>query len=207
MRQSINLFHRQIGFLRLILVGMTGLWLVGALCPAPSASFWYSDAPWLDKLVSEAVSKSYGTDILVKNIRLLSFKSVSFDSVTMRSKTSDKLLVSAGKGLYQLNMVHLTNKFFIQGDLTLENVAFAKEYYKKSPYVLRPFRYLMKKPILVKDMKVNILLGVHETILRISECHSQDITIYGRLTLGERRVIEDKLLVSYSPLLLLKNIF
>jgi hypothetical protein len=77
----------------------------------------------------------------------------------------------------------------------------------KESYMLRPFRYLMKKPIRIKDMKANILLGAHDTVIQVSECHSKDITVHGRLTLRQQQVVEDKLLISYSPLLLIKNIF
>lgn len=161
---------------------------------------------WFDQFVSQAVSRSYGLTIEIRNIRLLDLKTLSFDSATATSKTG-KLLISTKEGLYRLESIHTKKKFSIAGALFLRDVAFSKDYYKRSCLISKPFRYLMNKPILVKSMKVQIGLGRHDTLFEVQECESKDIAINGRLTLRGHRIIEDKLSVSCSPLILLKNIF
>ncbi len=208
MRQSVLLIHRKktLSLLAVILTaGLLGLYLFAAtLLPAGTASL--RKGSWFDCLVSQAISKNYGCAVEIKNIRIRSLRTLSFDSATASSKEG-KLLISTQEGFYRLERIRPRKNFSIEGALFVQEVAFSKEYYKRSRLISKPFRYLMNKPIRVKAMKVEIALGPHNTLFEVQECHSKDITINGRLTLRGHRIIEDKLSVACSPLMLLKNIF
>lgn len=160
---------------------------------------------WLDETLSEMFSEKYHCPIHFKNVKL-SWSDISFESIKISSK-ENKLLISATPGKVEFRKFSVRKGSLFEINLCLENMTFEKEFYKNSASFNRLFGHLMHKPLIVKDLKVNIVQDEHYyTHVAILRCASKDMTVTGGMILDKTRVIKDNLLVKLSPLMILRAI-
>jgi hypothetical protein len=160
---------------------------------------------WLDQSVSEHFSQKYGCPVRFKNVSLSPRSGIRFGSLAVRSKES-RLLISATSGTVTLKRWSVRKDLLFEAEMHLENVAFEKEFYKNSPYFNKTFGHFMHKPLVVYDLTVNVLQDERFTRLQVTRCASKDVKVDGHLLLDKSRVVQDKLLVSFSPFMMVRAI-
>jgi len=186
------------------------LWLPAAVLALASfivlvASYPLSlSGPWLDESLSGMFSEKYHCPIHLKNVKL-SWSDVSFESIKISSK-ENKLLISATPGKVEFRKFSVRKGLLFEIDLHLGNMAFEKEFYKNSDSFNKFFGQLMHNSLIVKDLKVNIVQDEYYTRIKILRCASKDVSVTGGMTLDNTRVLKDDLLVTLSPLMMLRAV-
>ena len=155
------------------------------------------EGEWLDQSFSEHFSKKYACPVQFKNVKIARWSDVTFGSMAIRSE-ENVLLISATSGTVRLKKLSFRKDLLFEADLQLANVAFEKEYYQNSPYFNKTFGYFMHKPLLVKDLTVNVAQDESHTRIRVVRCASKDVSVDGHMVLENARVVQDKLFVNFS---------
>ncbi|MGH7197425.1 MAG: hypothetical protein ACREH5_01625 [Candidatus Omnitrophota bacterium] len=183
-------------------VGLPALLLAALLAASGRVSL---EGKWLDQSFSEHFSAKYGCPVHFKDVKITGWFDISLRSLAIRSREG-KLLISATSGTVDLKKFGVRKDLLFEADLRLANVAFEKEYYKNSPYFNKTFGYFMHKPLIVKDLTVNVAQDERHTRIRIVRCASKDVSVDGHMILENARVVQDKLLVTFSPFMMVRAV-
>ena len=160
---------------------------------------------WLDEAVSDRLSIRYDCPIAIRRVQIVALNKIRFDALFIGTKDY-KLLVSSKAGSATLRNIGYQKGQLFEVDLDLKNVSFTKEYYKNSPIFQKNIAAstFMHKPLQVAHMKLNIKQGDHRTSIKINESKSKDIDIAGTMELKGSKVVQDKITVSFSPMMILR---
>ena len=163
------------------------------------------EGAWLDQGFSGHFSKKYSCPIRFKDVKIVRWSEISFGSLMIHSQ-ENKLLVSATSGEVRLNKLRVRKDLVFQADMRLANVAFEKEFYKNSPYFNKPFGHFMHKPLIVYDLTVNVTQDERFTRIQVTRCASKDVRVEGHMVLNSAKVVQDKILVAFSPFMMVRAI-
>lgn len=163
------------------------------------------EGAWLDESVSKHFSKQYSCPVVFKNVKIAWFSDLSFGSLAIRSKENG-LLISATSGKVRLNKLSVWKGLLFTADMHLENVAFEKEFYKNSPYFNKAFGHFMHKPLIVYDLTVNVTQDERYARIQVTRCASKDVRVEGHMVLDRAKVVQDKILVAFSPFMMVRAI-
>jgi len=152
---------------------------------------------WVDQTVGQILSKKYGDTVIVKNVKIVHWHDIHFQAMKVYSK-DNQLLASAVTGRIYLKKLSLKKSTNFETEIDLSGVLLSKRYIENSKGI-KPWIYLMRKPVQVKDLQINIVQGNGITTVHILKCHSDNIVFSGGMVLNEKGILKDNVLVSFSP--------
>lgn len=182
------------------------LWLVRVAAPG-AADLVYTPirGQWVDRAVSESLSKKYGHPVVVQNAMLIKWSALYADDVRIFSPTGE-LLISAGPSRLSLRKMSLKKDMLFSTEIVLQAVEFHRAYYKDQSQ-FKPWSEWIKKPIRAKRLKLGVVQTDHFTGLSVMDCESDDVKISGYIVAQEGRIVHDRLSVQASTLKMLRKFF
>ena len=184
---------------------MLGL-VFGALLTASPyfVNSWLSSlhGPWVDQAFSEVLSKHYGQPVTVRDVRIAQWSDIYFSSLKINSLRGEPW-VSSSYGSLRLKDFKLFGAQLFETEICLHQAMFYREYYKNSA-TFKPWNQILHKPICVEELTLKVMQSDKRTLLKILECHSQDVILEGALLINQTGKVHDAIRITFSPWMIMR---
>ncbi len=159
---------------------------------------------WIDRFLSEFLSKKYAQNVRVANVKIVHASSITFDYLQVKS-LEGKWLIRAVSGRLSFKKIGIKKDSVREIEIYLKDSAFSKDYYKDYRFST-PFGFLVTKPMVVENLKILVTQKGRMTHVGIVSSSSKDVILSGSLTMDDRRVVKDNILIKFSPGMLLRAV-
>ena len=160
---------------------------------------------WVDQSFSQILSERYGKTVSVRDVRMASWNDIYFGVIKV-SSSEGHLLFNASYGNLRLKKFNLFEKQQFETEIRLQDVLFTHEYYKSSRS-FKPWNGLLRKPVHIDSLLLEVVQNEDRTFLKIMKSESNDVILEGSLTMGSTGKLADTIHVQFSPWMMVRALF
>lgn len=173
-----------------------GLLIAGVLI-AGSSYWWVIQGPWLDQATSLLVSKKCHVSVHIKNVRVLRWSNIRFDSLVVVSGRGEQW-INTGRGEIEFDPLSFLSKPPPVVRVHLERVIVLRDFYKEGLAIsFIPPKWLETSSV-IDEVRLRVSKNELLTSIRILQVRSPSVGLRGGIQFEGKQIVKMNLFISAS---------